>query len=250
MSSTLKLYFKHKKLCTRSEYKALETKYLIGKETIEKLEKELKFLKETQAGFRQNSIIQLDHHFENQYKNIKTAARYTQTDVLQSNDESCQTDDPKRKDFQAQAYFQSRGETMATQTDSSAKCDFQVQTNIEPENVSLPDLIVNQEIVMPNIPNSMAGIAEKKRKLSKMSKSAAAPTNLAPNDVPICPLQNLPLKPIPADSKNNDTASTVNAASHIEPQRASANQSPILNDCVTEGENVAVNQLFGWKVYI
>ena len=72
----------------------------------------------------------------------KTAARYTQTDGLQSNDESCQTDGPKRKDL------------------------------------------------------------------------------------------------------NNDTASTVNSANHIEPQRTSANQSPILNDCVTEGENVAVNQLF------
>ena len=44
--------FNHKKLCKRSEYKALETKYLIGRETIEKLEKELKLLKETQEGFR------------------------------------------------------------------------------------------------------------------------------------------------------------------------------------------------------
>ena len=173
----------------------------------------------------------------------KTAARYTQTDGVQSNDESCQTDSPEGKDFQAQAYFQSLGETMATQTDSSAKCDFQVQTNIEQENVSLPELIVKQEIAMPNIPNSEVRIAKKKRRLSKKTRSADAPKNLALNDVlPICFHQYSPLEPIPTDSKNNFnddgnrdvTDSTVNAA----------NQSPILSDCVTEGENVAVNQLF------
>ena len=176
----------------------------------------------------------------------KTAARYTQTDGLQSNDESCQTDGPERKDFQAQAYFQSRGETMATQTDSSAKCDFQVQTNIERENVSLPELIVKQEIVMPNIPNSVAGIAKKKRKLSKMSKSAAAPTKIAPNDVlPICPPQNLPLIPIPIDSDNNSNDDGNRDVTDL--TVSAANQSPIPNDRVTEGENVAVNKLFEAK---
>ena len=120
---------------------------------------------------------------------------------------------------------------MATQTDSSVKCDFQVQTNFERENDLLPELIVKQEIAMPNIPNSGARIAKKKRRLSKMSKTTAAPTNLAPNDVlPICSHQHV--------------TDPVNAATQIEPQRASANQGPSLNDCLTEGENVALNQLF------
>ena len=184
----------------------------------------------------------------------------------------------QRKDFQAQAYFQSRGDTMATQTDSSAKCDFQVQTHIEREDVSLPELIVKQEIAMPNIPDSVVPIAKKKRKLSKKTRSAAAPKktrsasaprNLALNDVlPICaPHQYSPLEPIPTDSKNNsdeegddvrafldnekfktneDLADlTVMAANQIEPQRASTNQGPSSKDFATAGENVAVNQLFG-----
>ena len=138
---------------------------------------------------------------------------------------------------------------MATQTDSSAKCDFQV--------VSLPELIVKQEIAMPNIPNSVLPIAKKKRRLSKKTKSAAAPkktrsvggsNNLAVNDVlPICSHQYSPLKSIPTDSKNTnqDVAdSTVMAANQIEPQRASTNQGPSLNDCVIEDEDVALNQLF------
>ena len=169
----------------------------------------------------------------------KTAAKCTQTDGIQINEESCQTDGLERKDFQAQAYFQRRGETMATQTDSSVKCDFQVQTNIERENDSLPELIVKQEIAMPNIPNSGARIAKKKRRLSKMSKSTAAPKNLAPNDVlPICSHQNVTDSAVIAANQIGQRASIRLA------QRASANQGPSLNDCLTEGENVALNQLF------
>ena len=178
----------------------------------------------------------------------KKAEKCTQTDVLQRNDDSCQTDGPERKDFQAQACFQRLGETMATQTDSSVKRDFQVQTNIERENDPIPKLIVKQEIAMPNIPNSGARIAKKKRKLSKMPKSGAPPkstaikstapkltaatTNLASNDVlPICSHQNV-------------TDLAVIPANQIEPQSESTNQGPSLNDCLTEGENFAVNHLF------
>ena len=165
---------------------------------------------------------------------------------------------------------------MATQTDSSVKCDFQVQTNIEQENVSLPELIVKQEIALPNIPNSEVRIAKKKRRLSKKTRLAAAPKktrsvvapeNLARNDVlPICSHQYSPLKPIPTDSKNNSNEQgndvraflddgkfkanqdeadlTIMTANQIEPQRTSTNQGPSLNDCVTEDENFALNQLF------
>ena len=44
-------FYFHKQLGLRSEYKELELKYLKAQETIEKLQKELKSKKATQAGF-------------------------------------------------------------------------------------------------------------------------------------------------------------------------------------------------------
>ena len=41
----------HKQLCLRSEYETLESKYSLAQETIEQLQKELKSIKRTQAGF-------------------------------------------------------------------------------------------------------------------------------------------------------------------------------------------------------
>ena len=100
----------------------------------------------------------------------------TQTESLERKDESCQTDSPERKDFQVQACYRQQGETIATQTDSSLRCD------IERESDSMSAQTVKQDIAMPNIPNSVAQIPAKKRKLSKLP-SAVAPTNLASNDV-------------------------------------------------------------------
>ena len=48
--------FTSKQLFLRSEYKTLESKYLMAQETIKELQKELTIMKETQAGFLTNSI--------------------------------------------------------------------------------------------------------------------------------------------------------------------------------------------------
>ena len=98
-----------------------------------------------------------------------------QTEILERNEESCQTNSSERKDFQVQTCFRQQGEIIATQTDISPRC------NIERESDSISERTVKQEIAMPNIPNSVAQIPVKKRKLSKQP-SAVATTNLAPND--------------------------------------------------------------------
>ena len=91
-----------------------------------------------------------------------------QTDVLERSDESCQTDTPERKVFQAQACIRQQSEPIAIQTDTSPKCDFQVQANILPENDSIAVQTIKEEIAMPNIPSSNAQAPAKKRKLASI----------------------------------------------------------------------------------
>ena len=104
-----------------------------------------------------------------------------QTENLERNDESWQTDSLGRKNFQVQACFQQRSETIATQTDSSATCNKlpDVISFIQRKIDSISEQTVKQEIAMPNIPYSMAQIPTKRRKLPK-TPSVGAPINLAP----------------------------------------------------------------------
>ena len=110
-----------------------------------------------------------------------------QTISTDRSDGSCQTDNPERTDFQAQAHFEKQGEPIGTQTESSEKCDREVQANIQQESESLPPLPVvppsssaqvvpaptmKEEIAMPNIPSSSAQTPKKKRKLSEKQKKA------------------------------------------------------------------------------
>ena len=120
-----------------------------------------------------------EHHQENlPKKNSRTEKLVPPKAILDAaiqtistdrSDGSCQTDDPERNDFQAQAHFEKQGESIATQTESPEKCDSEVQANIRQESESLPPLVpapvIKQEIVMPNIPSSMAQTPAKKRKL-------------------------------------------------------------------------------------
>jgi len=46
-----KKYQYHQQFCIRSEYKELEVKYLKAQETIEQLQKELKYIKTAQGRF-------------------------------------------------------------------------------------------------------------------------------------------------------------------------------------------------------
>merc|ERR1711917_8917 len=85
---------------------------------------------------------------------------------------------PERKDFQVQVSDRKQVKPIATQTDTSTKCDFQSQANIPRESVSIETQTIKKEIAMPNIPNSAAQIPAKKRKLS--STSAASSRNLDP----------------------------------------------------------------------
>ena len=95
-----------------------------------------------------------------------------QTDVFERNEGSCQTFSPEREDVQVQACVR-QSEPIATQTDISPKCDFQVQANIQPDNDSKAVQTIKQEITMPNIPNSAAQTPAKKRKLSTNDASSA-----------------------------------------------------------------------------
>ena len=56
LSVILVLNFTSKQLFLRSEYKTLESKYLMAQETIKELQKELTTMKKTQAGFVTYSI--------------------------------------------------------------------------------------------------------------------------------------------------------------------------------------------------
>jgi len=98
-----------------------------------------------------------------------------QTDVFEKNDESCQKVTPEREDVQVQACVR-QSEPIATQTDISPKCDFQVQANIQPENDSKAVQTIKEEITMPNIPNSSAQTPTKKRKLSTNHASSSSST--------------------------------------------------------------------------
>ena len=79
-----------------------------------------------------------------------------------------QTDDPGRKEGQRQAAFEVRPLkiSITTQTETSEKQDFQVQTSFEQESDSVVIQTVKEEIAMPNIPNSVGQTQSKKRKLS------------------------------------------------------------------------------------
>jgi len=83
-----------------------------------------------------------------------------QTISTDRSDGSCQTDNPERTDFQAQAHFEKQGEPIGTQTESSEKCDREVQANIQQESELSPPLVpdptMKKEISMPNIQSSMA----------------------------------------------------------------------------------------------
>ena len=83
-----------------------------------------------------------------------------QTISTDRSDGSCQTNDPERTDFQAQAHFEKQGEPIGTQTESSEKCDREVQANIQQESELSPPLVpdptMKKEISMPNIQSSMA----------------------------------------------------------------------------------------------
>ena len=97
-----------------------------------------------------------------------------QTISTDRSDGSCQTDNPERTDFQAQAHFEKQGEPIGTQTESSEKCDREVQANIQQESEVPPPLVpaptMTEEIAMPNIPSSSAQTPTKKRKLSEKQK--------------------------------------------------------------------------------
>ena len=92
-----------------------------------------------------------------------------QTEVFERKDDSSQTDNLERKDFQVQVGTRQQAEPIATQTDVSPKCDFQVQANIPRENQSIAVQTIKQEIAMPNLPSSTAETPAKKRKLSSKS---------------------------------------------------------------------------------
>ena len=83
---------------------------------------------------------------------------------------------PERKDFQVQTNDRKQAEPIATQTDSSTKCDFQSQANIPRESASIETQTIKEEVAMQNIPNSAPQISAKKRKLS--STSSASSRNL------------------------------------------------------------------------
>ena len=99
----------------------------MAQENINRLEKELKFMKETQAGFEQEFFIRswfgvsrigepwvrapdwLGQHIENQYQ-------YKQRDDIQ-NLAMPSKDNLERKDFQAQASVKQQSESIAIQTE-------------------------------------------------------------------------------------------------------------------------------------
>ena len=203
----------------------MEAKYLMTKEKNAHLEKELKLIEETRAGFQINvlilSLIRMTKSIskENQSKNIrkndseKLAAppknivdAVIQTDVIEKKVESCQTESPERMDFQVQVHMQEQSEPIATQTDSTVQCDFQVQANIPLESDSIAVQTIKEEIRMPNIPSSVAQTPAKKRKLSSkttsghLNNSDAIPTtNLASINVPA------PVQPIPNEQANTES---------------------------------------------
>ena len=104
-------------------------------------------------------------------------------------------------DIQVQAHSQEQSEPIATQTESTAKCDFQVQENIPLERNSIAVQTMKEEIRMPNIPNSVAQTPAKKRKLS----SNVTPGQLGSASVevfqPAEPIQNGP-----GDQSSNEQA--------------------------------------------
>ena len=136
-------------------------------------------------------------------------------------DGSCQTKSPERKDFQTQVYLQEQSEPIPTQTESLAKCDFQVQTNIHQDSESIPPLVpaptIKQEIRMPNIPSSVAQTPAKKRKLSSVSRSSAAPTKRASIN------ESIPTGS--GDQLNNENVVVEQGVADSEPQYLSATQS-------------------------
>ena len=202
---------------------------MTANEKIEQLEKELKLVKEAQAGFQSDIRSQLrivlareEYHHENQSKHkkndiIDTVKEFLdtaiQTNGTETSDGSSQTDHLERKDFQVQAHFEKQGEAIATQTESPEKCDCEVQTTNQQESESLPPLVpastIKQEIAMPNIPSSIGQTPAKKRKLSITISSSAAPRNLASIEV------SLPIQPSDSGVRTGDRFS--NELVEIEP---------------------------------
>ena len=97
-----------------------------------------------------------------------------QTDPCAQSNQLCQTDSPTSSEFQSQTNIPPENVSMTTQTDCLEMQDFQVQVNFEPANASIeyprPLAIKTENITptipMPNIPNSVGQTSSKKRKLS------------------------------------------------------------------------------------
>ena len=90
-----------------------------------------------------------------------------------ANSQCFQTDIPPGKDFQSQTTIQSEKVSMTTQTDSAQMQDSQVQVNLERANIATENqqiqaikTEISPNILMPNIPNSVNPSSSKKRKLS------------------------------------------------------------------------------------
>ena len=202
------------KLFQRSEYKALEFKHSMAQENIIRLEEQLKLMKETQAGFEHVHTVlhcSTEQQFENQSQNMQTVTppkealdAVNQTDAFERKDESCQTDNLARKDFQIQACLQQKSEPIATQTDISPKCDFQVQANIPRENHSIAVQTIKQEIAMPNLPSSTAETPTKKRK-SKSTENGSREIAMP----------NLPSSTTETPAKKQKSKSTQNGSREI-----------------------------------
>ena len=94
-----------------------------------------------------------------------------QTDSILTVDQTCQTIDSSRKDFQSQATIESKKESTAIQTYSFERQDFQVQAYLQRACQSIAIQTIKEEtetpnIRMPNTPNSVGQTQPKKRKLS------------------------------------------------------------------------------------
>ena len=106
---------------------------------------------------------------------------------------TAQTPAKKRK---LSSSIRQQSEPITTQTDSSPKCDFQVQANIPPINVSKAVQTIKEEIAMPNIPSSIAQTAAKKRKLSSNIRHQGEEIAIQTGISPKCDFQvqaNIPL---------------------------------------------------------
>ena len=146
-------------------------------------------------------------------------------------------------DFQVQVHIKEQSEPIATQTDSTALCDFQVQAIIPREYDSIAVQTIKEEIRMPNIPISVAQTPAKKRKMSSNATpyeldSATSSTNLASVDVPqpVELIQSGSVDP-PSDERVNleSNADNSSALQESQPLQIQSQQS-VSNEADTSAE--------------